>query len=242
MVLPFSAMQALAVTSIAHTPFSPIACSLILAPRTLALPAQTFFSQEEQKRIELYLKEEDKQSFRVSRFLARQGCAALMRTSPKGIHFNQHPLGKPYILSQDGSPYFNISHSDAWCAVALHATIPLGVDIQLFFSPADIPLGRVCHPQDCLSVRTQQEMTLLWSIKEATVKASGLGLHTPLEQICIHSTAQSQLFVTTLLQQEYYVHAWVLPDNYIVTLAYAAENTLLSHQEVFIFQVCNENK
>ena len=105
---------------------------------------------------------------------------------------HRHPLpvitvgrfGKPGF-SKDSGLHFNWSHDSALCACAL-APMPVGVDISgpvpfeqdLFHymaAPGERRLGR--------HLQRKNDLSALWTRKEATVKRTGMGLTTPLQQI-----------------------------------------------------------
>ncbi|MDO5084143.1 4'-phosphopantetheinyl transferase superfamily protein [Arachnia propionica] len=93
-------------------------------------------------------------------------------------------FGKP-DFGADVGLHFNWSHDRALCACVL-SPVPVGVDIsgrvpfdpELFTymaAPGEMALGE--------HLRALDDMSALWTRKEATVKRTGLGLHTPLREV-----------------------------------------------------------
>lgn len=103
-------------------------------------------------------------------------------------------FGKPDFGDEAGL-HFNFSHDGSLCACVL-SPVPVGVDIagrvpfedELFrymAAPGELRLGE--------RLRRWDDMSALWTRKEATVKRSGLGLSAPLREL---DTTGSQDLVT----------------------------------------------
>jgi phosphopantetheinyl transferase (holo-ACP synthase) len=95
-------------------------------------------------------------------------------------------LGRPTLyVDGQGGPAVSFSHpaGATWAAVSPDAPA-LGIDVSeaVDFS-GNYPLHRVFHPEELAQVRhaihgtTQESATLIWSAKEAVVKAIGCGFH-----------------------------------------------------------------
>ena len=105
--------------------------------------------------------------------------------------FTCNPFGKPQ--SRDGfgaqAPYFNLSHSHGRAVLALSRTPQIGVDIE--FAGRERRISEIAHryfadaeAQDLLALSgpaQQRRFYELWSLKEAYIKARGLGLAIPLK-------------------------------------------------------------
>ncbi len=211
-------------------PFSQ-STSIVLAKQHITLPDATFFSAEEQARRAKYLLAEDSQRFAVSHFLKRHVCAAYKKTSPHLLRFATQEQGKPYILAPHADVHFSISHSDAWCAVAVNTGHSIGFDIQNVFVAGDAPLESFWHPHDAIKPNNAQDMAVLWSMKEAVLKAHGCGLFFPLQELCIKATSHAQLFKATLHGKDYTIRVWLWAEGYAMALASE------SLQDVEIYQI-----
>jgi 4'-phosphopantetheinyl transferase len=107
-------------------------------------------------------------------------------------HFQTTEFGKPSLAPGQvpSNLHFNISHSKEKILIAFSASREIGVDIEVFdsslqflelaekhFSPFEVQSLRD-HP-----ARDHAEIFFrYWTLKEAFIKATGLGLNTPLDQ------------------------------------------------------------
>ncbi len=84
--------------------------------------------------------------------------------------------GKPYLPAYPRF-HFSLSHSGAWCVCAV-SEFPLGVDLeQVREVRRGIP-ERYFSPEECalLAALPHAAFFDFWTLKEAAVKASGIGL------------------------------------------------------------------
>jgi 4'-phosphopantetheinyl transferase len=131
----------------------------------------------------------------------------LKRILASYLHCNSHQVilikgerGKPAIHYPVTTLQFNLSHSENEVIIALHANLPLGVDIEMiknkyeekiaerFFSQAEQKELHDCLPEDRIPA-----FYYLWSAKEALIKATGKGLHLPLNQFSVKLNTVVQL-------------------------------------------------
>ena len=111
---------------------------------------------------------------------------------PTALEFEQAPYGKPSLLDAPGF-FFNLSHSGEHALLALYDGGEIGVDIEWVN-----PERRVLAISDRY-FSTQEQAQLhglpasehtrafhrLWACKEATIKASGLGLRAGLQSFSV---------------------------------------------------------
>ncbi len=216
--LSIANLPALAYTHIRKHVFDSQKIALLLAPTTLTVPTESFSCAEKQ-RMALFLKKEDKESFTVSHFLKRMACSALSGKTPQELSFTEDAFGKPHLALSETSIQFNISHCEAWCGIAISTAQPVGFDIQNHIFAQDFPLKNLVHPHDCILPQSAAELSLLWSIKEAVVKAQGIGLRTALQEICIQKSPAMGIFCVSLLNTQWYVHAWNFANTHTLALA-----------------------
>ena len=93
--------------------------------------------------------------------------------------------GKPWFPEREDL-CFNLSHSGNLALCALDSA-PVGVDIQIIKEWRPSLPKRVCSPAELDWLERQSEpwsaFTLLWTLKEARAKQSGLGLTTSIPDI-----------------------------------------------------------
>lgn len=97
---------------------------------------------------------------------------------PVNASISYGKFGKPYLPDYPGT-HFNISHSGTFVACAA-CDQPVGVDIQEITAYQPDVAARVCSLKERLQIEVSAdpttEFTKIWTMKEARVKAMGLGI------------------------------------------------------------------
>jgi Phosphopantetheinyl transferase len=126
--------------------------------------------------------------YAASHLLLRHILASYIRTEPRLITYGEAVHGKPYLLN-DPTVHFNLSHSEAVGVIAVSRNRTIGVDIEVIR-----PLPNWENlAQCCFDIREQQWLRRLdrqsselgffqlWTIREAYLKALGVGLKVPMQ-------------------------------------------------------------
>lgn len=139
----------------------------------------------ERVRAERFRMSADRDAFVAAHALLRATLSELTGRATDEWRFVLGPHGKPALAPGLPQLQFNISHTRGWVACAV-ANDPVGVDVERIdreagevaevFSPREIRHLRGCAPEAFAS-----ELTRLWTLKEAFIKATGEGLHRPLD-------------------------------------------------------------
>lgn len=126
---------------------------------------------------------------RITRTLRRQTLADYLQVSPASLDFLIQPYGKPY-LANFPKLQFSQSHSnDHWLLVVNQQQIAVGIDIEDKQRITAIePLARHILTENEFDqfqqTNDKQRFLLkLWTIKEAILKASGLGIRVNLNTL-----------------------------------------------------------
>lgn len=93
-------------------------------------------------------------------------------------------FGKPRFEANLG-PHFNLSHDGSVCVCAM-ADVPVGVDVQSRIPFSDGLFERIAAPSEHRlrkRLRAEDDLSPLWTRKEAIVKRTGRGLSTPLQSV-----------------------------------------------------------
>lgn len=133
-----------------------------------------------------------KHEFLVTRALVRTVLSGYLEMPPEAIVFTRSNRGKPAVASRVNarSVQFNLSHTRGLVVCAVTTGCEIGVDAEpldrrssclelaaRFFAPTEFAAIRATR------VEEQQRMFLrFWTLKEAFIKAEGLGLSAPLDQ------------------------------------------------------------
>jgi len=122
--------------------------------------------------------------FLVGRLLIRQWLEALTGTPSSALKIIEGPRGRP-ALEASASPWsFNVAHSGGLVACAMSRLADVGVDLEHLDRR---PMGhdlyrRYCAPAEIADIEQQPEDRRLvrfltyWTLKEAYLKARGLGI------------------------------------------------------------------
>jgi 4'-phosphopantetheinyl transferase len=142
--------------------------------------------------------EADRRTARLARVMVRWVLAAVAGRAPAEWQFARNRYGRPTVtnLPADAAGLtFNLSHTRQLvvCAVGRHAE--LGVDVEDLTRRAPLHLARRYfsaeeaaelsrHPAE----RQHRRFFEYWTLKEAYIKARGLGLSLPLDSFCFGIT------------------------------------------------------
>ncbi|PIR37503.1 MAG: hypothetical protein COV35_10470 [Alphaproteobacteria bacterium CG11_big_fil_rev_8_21_14_0_20_39_49] len=153
---------------------------------------QHILSPSELEKMNKYKIEDDKKRFCTGRIITRTVASRYLKTDSNKIEilFNEH--GKPYIKNSKAF-FFNISHSGDWVVVGF-SDYEIGVDIQMIDTGKKLNIDNIAkyafHPDEIKYINDSEEekhtrFYTIWSLKEAFVKAKGVGFYNNLEKLSI---------------------------------------------------------
>ena len=116
---------------------------------------------------------------------------------PRAWQFAATPFGRPEIAAPTVVPAFrfNVSHTDGLivCLVAVGREIGVDVEATTRARPGDVEIAdRFFSPTEVAALRSlptearPDRFFDYWTLKEAYIKARGLGLHLPLDRFSFH--------------------------------------------------------
>lgn len=147
-------------------------------------------SEEERARHARFMFERDRNSFVAAHAATRLGLSHYAPADPQSWRFNAGPHGRPELAPSPEVPplHFNLSHTDGMgiCAFALGREVGADVEridtrtpsreiAERFFA---VPERRTLEPLEDDAFREQ--FFVYWTLKEAYIKARGMGLLLPL--------------------------------------------------------------
>ncbi len=160
-------------------------------PETLAAWDATL-SGDERERRDRFLFPEHRRQFHVAHGLVRATLSRYARIDPGDWAFDIGAHGRPEIRDTSGGRRlrFNLSHTHGLVAVAVAWERDIGVDVEAadrraatlaiadrFFAPTEIAALRAAPAES-----QQDRFIRTWTLKEAYIKARGMGLALPLQQ------------------------------------------------------------
>ena len=147
-------------------------------------------SPDERERAARFVLEPARRSFVVTRALLRRSLSRYADVPPEAWRFARGPHGKPHLDAAQAALglCFNVSHT-AGLGVCAIASSEVGVDVQDTTRPPARLSERYLTPEERTRLLALPESEraarfyVYWTLKEAYVKARGLGLFLPLTQV-----------------------------------------------------------
>ncbi len=150
-------------------------------------------SDDEKRRAEAFLFDQDRRRFIACRSAVRMILGRYLGSRPSDVRFRYGPYGKPRLdRNGPGAPlHFNVSHSEHLALVAVSRESEVGVDIEHVRARPGIPniIERQFAPAERRALLRAPEAEHLsrfyryWTLKEAHLKAAGLGMNGALAAI-----------------------------------------------------------
>ena len=132
----------------------------------------------------------DKERFVIGRTLARLQLSRFLGGDPRQWRFVTNQHGRPELVEPPGprSLGFNVSHTHGLIACVIAATQDVGVDVEWIDAHADprhrrsfLRAARGRRSRAALPPEDQKRVFFdYWTLKEAYIKARGMGLALPL--------------------------------------------------------------
>jgi len=157
-------------------------------PRLLAQFA-AIMTPEEHARHDRFVFARDRHQFLVTRGVVRTLLAQYLNIAPAECAFDANQYGRPSLRGDAAATLgFNLSHTHGLVACAIAAVPEIGVDVEhvdrttsldlarRFFSPSEADALDALPPAERPS-----RFFDYWTLKEAYIKARGLGLSLPLD-------------------------------------------------------------
>ncbi len=133
----------------------------------------------------------DRQRFLIARALVRTVLAdCLGHSDPAALQFAHMPHGKPELAGNDaGKLHFNLSHTHDMLVLAVSRKHAVGVDVEavtrrvelLALAQRYFATHEYEELRDLEDSAQRERFFTLWTLKEAWLKARGLGLQIPLD-------------------------------------------------------------
>lgn len=149
---------------------------------------EDLLSADEKTEVMRYRREADRKLAAVSRAMRRIVLARYTGRPARGLRFVRGADGKPSL--EDGGIEFNISHSGRLVAMAVSRQ-PVGVDIEeVSIKPAAVTdVTRYLSPEEQEAIGHAPDpratFLMIWTAKEAAIKAIGRGLAHPLHSFTV---------------------------------------------------------
>jgi 4'-phosphopantetheinyl transferase len=202
-------------------------CEQVLAPDETSRAAQFRLSRA-------------RESYIVSRGALRHLLGKYLGQYPARIQLEYGSNGKP-ALAADSGLQFNVTHSGDIAAVALTAGCDIGVDLEQVRPLPDLEqiAERFLCSDEAAEINSlaagerEKAFFTYWTRKEAYVKATGIGLSTPLQSFRVIVNPEAPANLVVLEHEATPSKSWTLHDlclapDYAGAVAYGDEQRPVS--------------
>ena len=158
---------------------------------------------EERERADRYKDMEARGAFLIGRGMARTMLAEVTGVAPADFRFVEGAHGRPEIAVPDTPYHFNLAHSHGAVACIVGRDREIGVDIEYLERPEPTRdlAARVCSPEELEDVNAAppaqrlERMLVYWTLKEAYLKARGLGISVSMADAAFSLESGQPLFM-----------------------------------------------
>ncbi len=156
-----------------------------------ALRAREWLGPAEHARLDRFRRDTDREMFLLGRVMARTLVGRALGLAPTAWAWRDGARGRPEI-DQAGCPIsFNLAHSAGLVVCAVGCGVQVGVDVEHRGRPAldRRMVARFCSTAEQADIEAfgdagwQNRFLQYWTLKEAYLKARGLGLVVPLAEL-----------------------------------------------------------
>ena len=188
--------------------------------------AQAPLSDDERARQRSFVSPELRRRFLAARAGLRTLLGRHLDRDPRSLAFATNEFGKPR-LAGDGQVHFNLSHCEERAVLTI-SNAEIGIDLERERPIEYVDLARrYFHPNEVAAITASRDEAeqrraffLVWTLKEAVVKALGTGLSTPLDsfEVAIGASRPRLAAAPEGAPQTWWLHA-AMADGYCCALA-----------------------
>lgn len=188
--------------------------------------ARALLSDDERARQRSFVSPELRRRFGAAHTGLRTLLGRHLDRDPQGLAFASNEFGKPRLAGDD-RVHFNLSHCDERAVLAI-GNAEVGIDLERERPIEHVDLAkRYFHPREVAAITASREEAeqrraffLVWTLKEAVVKALGTGLSTPLDsfEVAIGAPTPQLAVAPEGAQRPWWLHA-AMADGYCCALA-----------------------
>jgi 4'-phosphopantetheinyl transferase len=189
--------------------------------------AQALLSDDERVRQRSFVSPTLRRRFLAARAGLRTLLGRHLDVDPRHLAFATNDFGKPR-LAGGGQVRFNLSHCEERAVLAISDAAEVGIDLERERPIEHVDLAkRYFHPNEVAAITASRDEAeqrraffLVWTLKEAVVKALGTGLSTPLDsfEVAIGAPKPRLPVAPARAPQTWWLHA-AMTDGYCCALA-----------------------
>jgi 4'-phosphopantetheinyl transferase len=199
-----------------------------------------------------YRVESKRLEFFTGRLLLKSIIGELLQAPPDKLVFRKDLNGKPYLLNDISSSkvHFNLTHSHMLVACAISRENSIGIDVEHMgsnyvdlapFVCSEIELNFINRLED--SRARNEAFFLLWTRKEALLKAHGVGLSVPPQSVDVPLdpgwfVSSDYKYMSTKIMEDYQLSVVEIMTS---TAESMCQCESLDMQEVDFYALCNRH-
>ena len=189
---------------------------------TLLNEAAVILDEGEQIKAGKLRKEEDKNRFIIGRIMLRKLLADILHCQPNDVQIILSAHNKPILDGASaGSLHFSLSHSGEYILIGI-SNNEIGVDIEHIDRKFEYKnILQQCFTSEestCINNGGSANFYLLWTRKEALLKATGKGLISKLAEINAMNGRQGTLHEIIDSSKDYLVSSVRFNDSYVASI------------------------
>ena len=170
-------------------------------------------STDEQKQARRFVFDKHRNQYLAAHALIRSALSYYVGVTENDWVFEKNSYGKPHVNSPPGNALsFNLSHTEGMVIVAVATTREVGIDVERRERELDwLPIAkRFFSPHEVEQLEKVPEVDRgvfffrFWTLKEAYIKARGMGLAIPLEHFSfrVHSEQPPTISFTEKIEDD----------------------------------------
>jgi 4'-phosphopantetheinyl transferase len=171
----------------------------------LAVCGLAAFGGAERERYDRFRHDIDRHMFLLGRLMARALVGRALGCDPRAWTWRDGPRGRPEVGGPATPVRFNLAHSAGLVACVVACGRDVGVDVEDLERRQPEPdiVERYCAPAEVADIRAQgdgwsERFLRYWTLKEAYLKARGLGIAVPLAEISFALDGESSARIAFL--------------------------------------------
>jgi 4'-phosphopantetheinyl transferase len=152
--------------------------------------SRQWMSMAERDRFDRFRHDQGRVMFALGRLMARTLVGRALGVSPDAWAWREGPHGRPEVAHDHCDVHFNVSHSAGLVLCAIARGRQVGIDVEDLARPRPnwALVERYCSPAEADDIRQHgdrwpEQFLKYWTLKEAYLKARGVGISVPLAEI-----------------------------------------------------------
>lgn len=214
---------------------------------------ENILNQEEMIQYQKFVFDKDRKQYLVTRAMLRYILSLYVKeVLPEEWVFRKSKYGKPFIVNSGIDPpiFFNISHTSGLICIVISKEEVIGIDAENIFREIDyLEIAKsFFSPIEFQNLAAYQfnknrRFYDIWTLKEAYIKARGLGLSIPLNHFYYTFTDEDRIninFKTTIKDNHEFWQFWQFKPDYngdhIASIALKTNNKVRL-RKIYVFEV-----